>query len=64
MRDEWKRAEKIRLEEENKKIAEFAALQQQRDGERQAAKKEQEEFRSAVQAEVSDDLFQAYFVKG
>lgn len=55
MRDEWKIAEKARLEEENRQIAQFAAIQQQREDERQEAKKEQEEFRSAVQARVSRD---------
>ena len=52
MRDEWKVQEKARLEAENAEIARFASLQKQREEERQEAKKEQEEFRSAVQSEV------------
>ena len=53
MRGEWKNAERERLEEENRKIKEFAALQAVREEERQEAKKEQEEFRARVQSEVS-----------
>ena len=52
-REEWKRKEKERLEEENATIARFAALQKDREGARQAAKKEQEEFRAGVQKDVS-----------
>ena len=51
-RDDWKVKEKHRLEEENRKIAQFAHLQEQREGARQEAKKEQEETRAHVQKEV------------
>ena len=56
MRDEWKKQEKARLEAENAEIAQFAALQKQRESERQEAKKEQEEFRTAVQSKVKQRL--------
>lgn len=51
-REEWQRIEKERLDQENDQIKKFAALQDEREKARQAAKKEQEEFRSNVQKEV------------
>ena len=52
-REEWKVRERERLEEENRNIAKFAALQAEREEARQAAKREQEESRAHVQHGVS-----------
>ena len=56
-REIWKQKEKERLEEENATIARFASLQKDRENARQAAKKEQEQFRAGVQKDVSHSLF-------
>ena len=52
-REEWKRLEKEKLEDENRKIAEFAQLQDKREGDRQMAKKEQEAYRENLLKAVS-----------
>lgn len=53
-REEWKRMERMRLEEENRKILEFANTQQVREQERMEKQKEREQNKSEVQRQVSD----------
>ena len=52
-REQWKELERKRMEEENKKIMEFARLQQQREQERLSKKKEKFESMAKVQDAVS-----------
>ena len=52
-RDEWKHLEEARLREENEKIKHYAAMQGQRERERQVAKQAADETRARVQDELS-----------
>ncbi len=51
-REDWKRAEKAKLEEENRRIKEFADQQRLREQAQQAAKLEMEEAKDRVRAKV------------
>ena len=51
-REQWKELEKQRMEEENRRILEFAQQQQSREMERMAKKKEKESSMAAVQQAV------------
>lgn len=51
-REEWKRLERERLEEENRKILEFADMQQVREQDRMEKQKMREENKAEVQQKV------------
>eukprot|EP00794_Sanderia_malayensis_P019520 gene19520-21450_t len=57
-REEWKEYERNQMEEENRKILEFAKQQQEREEERMMKKKEKESAMSAVQQKLSKELFE------
>ena len=52
-REQWKDLERHRMEEENKRIMEFARVQQEREKDRMSKKKEKENFMAKVQDAVS-----------
>jgi hypothetical protein len=53
-RDQWKEIERQRMEEENRKIMEFARVQQEREADRMSKKKEKEQGMAKVQQAVSN----------
>ena len=52
-RDQWKELERQRMEEENKRILEFAHVQQQREAARMSQKKAKEDSMAKVQQAVN-----------
>ena len=56
-REGWKNLEKDRLDAENQKIAEFAALQAEREGKRQLARVEAEELRTELISKVVPPIY-------
>ncbi len=59
-REEWKRAEKEKLDEENRRIAEFAKYQQKREESQQAERKALEAAKDKARTKVSEcktDIF-------
>jgi len=55
-REDWKRLERERLEEENRKVLEFADRQQVRENERMAAQQEAENAKAVVQQALADKI--------
>lgn len=62
-REEWKRLERERLEEENKKILEFADMQQLRENDRMAKQQEAEDAKAVVQQALADKIAKEQKVK-
>ncbi|XP_076818490.1 meiosis-specific nuclear structural protein 1-like [Clavelina lepadiformis] len=63
-REEWKRLERERLEEENRRILQFADLQQARENERMAKQQQQEDAKALVQQRLADEITQEQTAKG
>lgn len=55
-REAWKQKEKAKMEEENRKIAAFAAVQHERENARMAEKQEKEQAMGRVQQALSEEI--------
>lgn len=62
-REEWKRLERERLEEENRKVLEFADRQQVRENARMAAQQEAENAKAVVQQALADKIAREQKIK-
>jgi len=62
-REEWKRLERERLEEENRKVLEFADRQQVRENARMAAQQEAENAKAVVQQALADKIAKEQKIK-